>query len=277
MSAAAHDEEHIHLPEPTIWPLVLVIGIAPLPVAALLASRPELSLHFLWPAVLAFGVFLTLVGTLGWVTMVIREKPTIDQNWGNNTLSMAWKLFLLSEAAIFSAFFGHLFYTIYHAENREILGNQWPPVGTPHIHLIIPMIGTFILVLSSLTCELGHKALIRGHRAACKNWIFATLILGFAFIGLQGYEWGHLMAYYDFTPSGSYVGTIFYLITGFHGFHVITGLLMLFVVYARLELGSFDRKRHFSMNAASWYWHFVDVIWLLVFFCLYCGIQPMPH
>jgi cytochrome c oxidase subunit 3 len=273
MSAAAHDEEHIHLPEPTIWPFVLVVGLTPLPIAALLASRPELAWHHLWPAVLAFGAFLSLVGGVGWVSMVIREKTTIDQTWGNNTLSMAWKLFLLSEAAIFAAFFGHLFYSMYHAESRAVFGNQWPPIGTPHIHLVLPAIGTGILVASSITCELAHKALIRGKRAGCKNWLFITLLLGFAFIGLQGYEWGHLMSYYEFTPTSSYVGTIFYLITGFHGFHVITGLLMLFVVYVRLELGSFDRKRHFSMNAASWYWHFVDVIWLFVFFCLYVGIQ----
>jgi cytochrome c oxidase subunit 3 len=129
------------------------------------------------------------------------------------------------------------------------------------------------LVLSSLTCELAHKALLRNRRAACKNWLFVTIALGFIFIGMQGYEWGELLTYYQLTPTSSYVGTIFYLITGFHGFHVITGLLMLFLVYARLEMGSFDRKRHFSMNAASWYWHFVDVIWLFVFFCLYVGLQ----
>ncbi|MBI1289987.1 hypothetical protein GC173_01915 [bacterium] len=277
MSAAAHEEEHIHLPEPTIWPFILVLGISPLPVAAILALRPELPLHYLWPAILGFGGFLTLVGTLGWVTMVIREKTTIDQTWGNNTLTMAWKLFLLSEAAIFSAFFGHLFYTMYHAESRAILGNTWPPIGTPHIALSIPALGTGVLVASSITCELAHKALLRGRRAAAKNWLMFTLILGFIFIGMQGYEWGHLMSYFGFTPSSSYVGTIFYLITGFHGFHVITGLLMLFVVYARMELGSFDRRRHFSMNAASWYWHFVDVIWLFVFFVLYLGIQPSAH
>jgi len=89
------------------------------------------------------------------------------------------------------------------------------------------------------------------------------------FMTLQSWEWGHLIAKYGFTPTTNIFGTHFYLITGFHGAHVITGLLLLALVYARLEMGSFDRTRHFSLNAASWYWHFVDVIWVFVFLLVY--------
>jgi cytochrome c oxidase subunit 3 len=277
MSSAHHDEEHIHLPEPNLWPLVAAIGIAFLPIAPLLAVHTELGLAWAWPYIFAFGALIAVTGGLGWVTMVIREKSTIDPAWGNRCLSFAWKLFLLSEAAIFGAFFGALFYAMYHANNNTAFGYQWPPIGTPQISLWLPMLGTGVLVLSSVTCELAHKALIVGNRSLCKSWLFFTLILGFIFIAMQGYEWGHLITLFGFTPSSGFSGTIFYLITGFHGFHVITGLLMLFVVYARLEFGSFDRKRHFSMNAASWYWHFVDVIWLFVFFVLYCGFIPTAH
>lgn len=271
---AHHDEEEIHLPEPNIWPLIVAIGLGFLPVGALLTfnTSPDQILaagiraQALGLPVALTGVAIALIGAFGWVGLVIREKPTLDTAWGNRVLSLGWKLFLLSEAAIFGAFFGHYGYIAYSAK-------QWPPAGTPEIHLLIPALGTIILVSSSLTCELGHKALLANRRSACKSWLMLTLLLGVAFLGLQGYEWGLLMNYAAFTPQSGVIGTLFYLITGFHGAHVITGLLLLTLVYARLELGSLDRKRHFSLNAASWYWHFVDVIWIFVFLFLYVGIQ----
>lgn len=265
MASVGHDpqvEEEIHLPEPTIWPFILAIGITFLPVGTLMMVQQHAAAGF----ALGFGVVLSGIAGIGWISTVIKEKYEIDQNWGNRSLSMAWKLFLVSEAAIFGAFFGHYFYMMYNAPS-------WPPTGTPHIHLVIPAIGTGILVFSSLTAHFGHVALIRGHRGACKSWIIFTILLGFTFMALQGYEWGYLQSYYGFTMASGYVGTAFYLITGFHGAHVLTGLLLLLLVYFRLETGSFDRKRHFSMNAASWYWHFVDVIWLFVFFSLYISLQ----
>ena len=99
------------------------------------------------------------------------------------------------------------------------------------------------------------------------------MILGIIFLGFQGYEWGYLMNLYDFTLSTSVISTLFYLITGFHGIHVITGLLLLTLAYSRLEFGDMDNKRHFSFTAASWYWHFVDVIWIFVFLGFYVTLQ----
>lgn len=260
-----HHEEEIHLPEPSIWPLILAIGASLLPVAGILfAAGSRLA-----PAVGGAGALIAIVSGIGWAMSVIRDKATIDIAWGNETLSSAWKLFLISEAAIFGAFFGHYGYMIYKADGA------WPPAGTPHIHLLIPALGTIILVTSSVTCELGHKALLVGRRSLSKTWILVTILLGLLFIALQGFEWGLLQTAYNFYPNTNVFGTLFYLITGFHGFHVITGLLLLVLVYARLEMGSFTTKRHFSMNAASWYWHFVDVIWIFVFFVIYIGSQPL--
>lgn len=284
MADAHHEEEHIHMPAPSIWPFILVLGVGHLPIAALLFAHSEMlgvgtidvfghtyGLQWLMATgALLTGVAVSLVGAMGWASSIIKEKYEIDTVWGNRVLSQAWKLFLLSEAAIFGSFFGHYYYMLYK------MGGNWPPAGTPHIDLIIPAVGTGILVTSSLTCELAHKALIAGRRQLCKNWLILTLALGFIFLGMQAWEWGHLISKYNFTPTTNVFGTIFYMVTGFHGFHVITGVLFLFVVYARLEMGAFDRKRHFSMNAASWYWHFVDVIWLLVFFTLYVGSQHAP-
>lgn len=260
---SAHDDE-IHLPEPSAWPFFLALSIPFLPVGALLyvSGTPGAAV------VLAVGTLLTVLSGFGWAGSVIAEKHTLDLNWGNRVLSMAWKLFLISEAAIFAAFFGHYGYMVYHAKP-----GHWPPEGTPEIHLMIPTIGFFILVTSSVTIEFAHKALLVGRRGLAKSWLVLTILLGLAFISLQGYEWGHLQTYGNFFPSTNVAGTLFYLITGFHGGHVITGLLLLFLVYVRLESGSFTKTRHFAFNAASWYWHFVDVIWFFVFLILYLGIQ----
>jgi len=209
------------------------------------------------------GVVLSVIPGIGWVNQIIREKHEMDIFQAAKDLSLSWKLFLISEAAIFGSFFGHYFYTRWHA------GADWPPPGSPHIHLEIPVIGTLILVSSSFTCELAHKALVVGRRGLAKNWMIITLALGVFFLVLQGYEWGYLQAYDQFTVSKNMFATAFYMITGFHGAHVVTGLLMLIMVYARMEMGSFDKDRHFSMLAASWYWHFVDVIWVLVLSSVY--------
>lgn len=269
------EEEHIHLPDPSIWPLIVALGIPLLPVGTLLLMNADPSQVAFFGAswqslglpLIVLGLVVSTIGAFGWAGQVIGEKYTIDISWGSRCLSMAWLLFLVSEAAIFFTFFWHYGYLIYKAD-----GN-WPPEGTPHVHLIWPAIGTVILVTSSLTCELGHKAMLAGKRTLCKNWIFLTILLGLAFLFIQGYEWGYLRAYDNFTISSGVLGTLFYMLTGFHGFHVITGLLLLTLVYARLEMGSLDRKRHFSLNAASWYWHFVDVVWIFVFLGVYVGIQ----
>ncbi|MCC6546077.1 cytochrome c oxidase subunit 3 [Candidatus Sumerlaeota bacterium] len=270
-AAHAHSHEHaehIHLPDPSLWPFLVAMsaGIIPVGILLLIAEKS------MGGAVLGIGIVFVIISALGWCTSVIREKPTLDSAWANRTLSMGWKLFLVSEGAIFGAFFGHLFYIMYHWHK----GAAWPPAGTPPISLIIPAIGTGLLVTSSVTCEMAHKFLLLGRRGACKSMMVLTMALGLIFLTLQALEWG-VLGGLNFAPHTNIIGTLFYLITGFHGFHVLTGMMFLFLVYARLEFGSFDRSRHFSMNAASWYWHFVDVIWLLVFFTLYVGIQPAAH
>lgn len=261
-----HHEEHIHLPSPSGWPIFVALGCGLLPPGLIMFAYG----HSAGVGVFAAGLMITVISALGWATNVIRTKDEVDSEWGNRTLSMAWKLFLLSEASVFAAFFAHYGYTLYVWDWANV---AWPPSGTPHIHLIIPAFGTLILITSSLTCEMGHKAMMANRRELCKTWLFITLCLGFVFLALQGYEWGYLQQRDGFFVDTNVAGTIFYLITGFHGAHVITGLVLLLMVYARLEMGSFDRKRHFSMQAASWYWHFVDVIWIFVFLFLYVGLQ----
>lgn len=276
---AAHgEEEHIHLPEPNIWPFILAIfGLPLLPVGAIMLAYPTIETvtgdvlqlqPFGFPTLIV-GTVITLISAFGWAGSVIKEKPTMDMMWAQSCLSSAWILFIVSEAAIFFSLFWY-----YGLKYYDAIGNtSWPPKGTPHIHLVIPAVGTIILFTSSLTCELAHKALLARQRVWSKNWIFLTLALGVAFLGLQGYEWGYLANGYDFHIDSGIIGTLFYLITGFHGIHVVTGLLLLALAYSRLEFGDMDNKRHFSLNAASWYWHFVDVIWVFVFLGFYVTLQ----
>jgi heme/copper-type cytochrome/quinol oxidase subunit 3 len=208
MSGTAHHDEEIHMPEPSIWPMILAFSIPLLPTGLLLQAK-QVPYGI---AVSGVGAFLAMFAAVGWASRVIVEKYEIDIDWGNRVLSMAWKLFLASEAAIFGAFFGAYYYIAYHNMDKV-----WPPPGTPHIHLTIPAVGTLILMTSSLTCELAHKALIRGNKALAKNWLIATLGLGLFFVSMQGYEWGLLQTGENFTMQSNIVGTLFYLITGFHG------------------------------------------------------------
>ena len=145
----------------------------------------------------------------------------------------------------------------------------WPPVGAPHLDTTLPAIATLILMSSSVTMELGHHALKHGDRARARLWTLLTIILGVIFLGFQGHEYGFLMAYDKFTLASGMFGSHFFAMTGFHGAHVATGLIMLMIVGLRLRLGHYTPERHFSFAAASWYWHFVDVIWIFLFFTIY--------
>lgn len=255
-----HDDENFHMPSPSIWPFIVCMGLIFVPIGLLLIGHK----HPMWGVpIFLFGSLVAVGAGVGWVSAEIRDKAEMDPEQGKKDLTLAWKLFILSEAAIFGSFFGHYFYTRWMSEH-------WPPAGAPHeFDIVIPILGTVALVISSFTCEFSHKALIVGRRELSKNWLMLTMILGVIFLALQGYEWGYLRAYDGFTLSNNIFGTAFYMITGFHAVHVMTGLIMLILVYARLELGSFDRERHFSMVAASWYWHFVDVIWVGVLISIY--------
>ena len=253
----SHDD-HIHMPEPSYWPLALAFSTGLLPLGFLLS---------VWAgkgtALLIVGGVLVITSMMGWANQLIKETATLpniaeDDHW----MRSGMKLFLLSEAAIFGAFFAH------HFNSRTYLP-EWPPAGAPHLDTTLPAIATLILMTSSVTMEFAHHALKAGKRKAATWLTFITIVLGIVFLGFQGHEWGFLKIYDQFTHQSGVFGTSFYIMTGFHGFHVATGVLMLILVWLRLRLGHFDPQRHFSFVAASWYWHFVDVVWIGLFFTIY--------
>lgn len=259
-AAHGHDaHEHIHLPPPSYWPIFTALSAGMLLIGVLL---------WLWQAsmgvtLIVIGAFLAIVGLMGWCQALIKENDELpdaieDDRW----MKMGLKLFLVSEAAIFGAFFAHHYYTRFEFP-------QWPPVGAPHLDTTLPAIATLILMSSSVTMEFSHHLLKQGKKEGSRFWLGITIILGVIFLGFQGHEYGFLKTYDDFSLESGMFGTHFFAMTGFHGAHVATGIILMSIVLLRLQLGHYTPERHFSFAAASWYWHFVDVIWIFLFFTIY--------
>jgi cytochrome c oxidase subunit 3 len=187
----------------------------------------------------------------------------------------------------FAAFFGALFYVrnvsvpdLGSALTGRLLwpgyASQWPTVGpyikqafTPMEAIGIPLLNTIILVSSGGTLTLAHHALKAGHRGALKLWLLVTIVLGFSFLGFQAFEYTHAYSALNLKLTTGVYGSTFFMLTGFHGFHVTIGAIMLTVMLVRSLRGHFDAQHHFAFEAAAWYWHFVDVVWLLLFVLVY--------
>jgi len=186
----------------------------------------------------------------------------------------------------FAAFFGALFYV----RNLSVpdLGSldakllwpdytaAWPTVGpyikeqfTPMGAIGIPLLNTIILLSSGFTLTVAHHALKAGHRGTLALWLFLTIALGATFMGFQVYEYVHAYSALNLKLTTGVYGSTFFMLTGFHGFHVTIGAIMLAVMLARVLRGHFTADHHFAFEAAAWYWHFVDVVWLMLFVLVY--------
>jgi cytochrome c oxidase subunit 3 len=239
------------------------------------------------PWMVAAGFTVLLFMLFGWFGTVIGEseghlynkKVDLSFRWG-----MSW--FIFSEVMFFAAFFGALFYI----RNLSVpdLGSigskilwpsyaaQWPTNGpyetaqfAPMGAMGIPLINTIILLTSGVTLTIAHHALKAGHRGQLKLWLFLTIALGFLFVGLQAYEYHHAYTEMNLKLSTGVYGSTFFMLTGFHGLHVTIGATMLLVMLVRAFKGHFTPDHHFAFEASAWYWHFVDVVWLLLFVLVY--------
>jgi heme/copper-type cytochrome/quinol oxidase subunit 3 len=170
-----------------------------------------------------------------------------------------WGMMLLiaTEAALFA----YLLFSYWYLASMAT--GPWPPDGPPSLHLVLP--NTAVLLASSATMYLAESGIRRGNGLRLRVGLLLTLLLGVVFLTVQGIEYGEK----HFTPSSSAYGSLFFTITGFHGAHVAVGLLMIAVVTVRAFLGHFAPGRHEAVTNVSWYWHFVDVVWLTVFTSLY--------
>jgi len=265
-----HDVEFLEAlnPPPSYWPILLALLLLTLPTGILMILYGEGMVVTGGYALSGVGLLLSLIPTMGWCHSVIVDKW--EGHFGvvaqGKDLALGTKLFFLSEIAIFGSIFAYHYAVMFEAR----ADHNWPLPGTPaNISLFYPALGLIVLVISSVTCEFAHKGMMAGKRGSCKNWLIVTMLLGLFFLAIQGFEYGIFIAN-GFTPATNTFSTAFFILTGFHGFHVMTGLIMLMIVYARLEIGHYHKNRHFSMMAASWYWHLVDVVWIVVFTTVYC-------
>jgi cytochrome c oxidase subunit 3 len=267
-----------YVPPPSIWPIVGSVALLTLAVGFVLVLAKAAA----GPLVMALGGAILLTMLVGWFGAVIRESlagkyaEQVDASfrWG-----MVW--FIFSEVMFFAGFFGALFYTRNLAlpmlADAQLLWPgftaAWPTAGPGQTTAIapvdawgIPALNTLILMSSGATVTWAHWGLQQGRQAQLKIGLALTVALGILFIGLQIHEYAEAA----FTIRDGIYGATFYMLTGFHGFHVILGTLMLIVILLRSLAGHFTPDRHFAFEAVAWYWHFVDVIWLLLFIFVYC-------
>jgi cytochrome c oxidase subunit 3 len=177
-------------------------------------------------------------------------------------------LFIASEVMFFAGWFWAFFdFSLFPSVTAEVVGGQFPPKGIEAVMdpFDLPLLNTLILLCSGTTVTWAHHALIHNDRDGLKKGLWATIILGVMFTSIQAYEYAHA----PFGFGGNTYGSAFYMATGFHGFHVIVGTIMLIVCLWRAYQGHFTPRQHFGFEAAAWYWHFVDVVWLFLFICVY--------
>ncbi len=267
--ADAHAKHHdYHLVEPSPWPIIGAVSAFVLAVAMIFAMHGQISWWWVMPGTI--GVLYTM---FGWWVDVIREA-----HQGDHTrvvqLHMRYGMimFIASEVMFFVAWFwaffdASLFYNEAAQFARvEATGGHWPPDGMEVFdpwHL--PLLNTLILLTSGTTVTWAHHALLHNDRRGLKWGLWLTILLGLLFTAVQAYEYA--VAPFDF--AGSIYGATFFMATGFHGFHVIIGTIFLIVCLVRVYLGHFTPEQHFGFEAAAWYWHFVDVVWLFLFTCIY--------
>ncbi len=271
------------VPEPSHWPIFGSIALL------CMASGGVMWLNNAGPGGIVFlvGVAILVFMMFGWFASVIAESEGDKYNrqvdvsfrWG-----MSW--FIFSEVMFFAAFFGALFYMRALAVpwlgdlDHKILWPEftsgWPVSGpglkdlfTPMEAWGVPALNTLILLSSGATVTWAHWGLKLNNRKQLIWGLVATIALGILFLSLQAYEYGHAYSELNLKLTTGAYGATFFMLTGFHGFHVTIGTIMLIAILGRSIAGHFKPEHHFAFEAVSWYWHFVDVVWLLLFILVY--------
>ncbi len=271
---AAAERPGFHLVNPSPWPIVGSV-FALLTAVGLIVTMKDLS--FLGgktgPLVLALGIAGILFTMAGWWRDVVFEALDGYHNAVvRRGLTLGMLLFIASEVMFFVAWFWAFFASSLGSADPQIYGRMdftgglWPPKGTEVINpLALPLMNTFVLIASSFAVNVAHDELREENRDGFKNYLFVGILLGLLFVGGQAYEYIHA----PFTFSHSIYGATFFMATGFHGAHVIIGVLFLTVCLLRALAGQMTPKQHLGFQFAAWYWHFVDVVWIFLFTCIY--------
>ncbi|WP_319772887.1 cytochrome c oxidase subunit 3 [Breoghania sp.] len=279
--AEAHTKNHdYHLVEPSPWPFTASVGAFIMAIGAIGLMRwlKDDTFHVLGLNVTGWGVFAIGLAVILY-TMYAWWRDTIREgHQGHHTrvvglhLRYGMIMFIASEVMFFVAWFWAYFdASLFTGEaiqfaRVEATGGTWPPAGiTTFDPWHLPLLNTLILLLSGTTVTWAHHALLHDDRQGLKWGLTFTVILGVIFSLCQAYEYSHA----TFTFADNIYGATFFMATGFHGFHVIVGTIFLAVILGRAATGDFTPKSHFGFEAAAWYWHFVDVVWLFLFVSIY--------
>ncbi|RBP11900.1 cytochrome c oxidase subunit 3 [Roseiarcus fermentans] len=266
----AAERPGFHLVDPSPWPIVGSI-FALLTAVGLILTMKDLARA--GPLVLAVGGAGILFTMAGWWRDVIVEAQSGHHNAiVRNGLTIGMVLFIASEVMFFVAWFWAFFASSLGAHDPQVYGRLdftgglWPPKGTEVIDpLRLPLMNTFVLVASSFAVNVAHDELRERNREGFKGFLLVAILLGFLFVGGQAWEYIHA----PFSFRNSIYGATFFMATGFHGAHVIIGVIFLTVCLFRAFAGQFTPRHHLGFQFAAWYWHFVDVVWLFLFSCIY--------
>lgn len=256
-----------HLVKPSVWPLIGAIAAGLLAVCAVMFMH-GVKLGDFQPGIK--GVLLGFAGVLAimwvWWRDVIREAVVEKAHSPMAKIGLRYgmALFIASEVMFFVAFFWAFFNASLFP--TEALGFVWPPANIEAIPAFdLPFLMTMILLLSGCTVTWAHHAILEDKKDESILALLITVLLGVAFLCFQAYEYSHAA----FGFKDSVYSSAFYMATGFHGFHVLVGTIFLIVCWRRAIVGHFTSKSHFGFEAAAWYWHFVDVVWLFLFVAVY--------
>jgi cytochrome c oxidase subunit III len=291
MSSVTHGSTpYYFVPSPSRHPVMAAIGLF----FVILGAGQ-------WVNGVGWGAYALVFGLVWWLAVLFQWfKQTISESEGGLysdriDMSFRWSMswFIFSEVMFFGAFFTALWWARSHSvpalgslENALLWPDFraiWPtaeigvtasPAGIVEAFSTVgpfwlPTINTALLLTSGVTLTIAHHALREGHRAKTITYMWLTVLLGVVFLGVQGYEYFHLYNDLNLKLNSGIYGSTFYMLTGFHGFHVFVGMLMLLFITLRLQKGHFTADRHFGFEGAAWYWHFVDVVWLGLYILVY--------
>ncbi len=256
----AEHPEVMHLPAPSYWPLVFGAGFMLLAFGLLIGFMTQ----FYW--VVAMGLALMLVATGGWLWSNIRERVRPSETPVVAAKFAMW-CFIGTEVIIFGALLGRVISLLVQNPSLNDL------LTHPAVSLILVSVNTFLLLTSSLFVVLGLSAIQHGNPRRLAGWLALTALLGAMFVSIQGYEYSKLVSegfklgaseqqYLQMAPA-------FYLLTGNHGLHVTIGVIWALVVVARALRGGFSQPEHMGVEIFGLYWHFVDVVWIMIFTLVY--------
>jgi len=274
-----------YIPHKATWPVIGTAGL----MIMLAGFANYLNGSSVGPTMMVIGLLIFIAMLVGWFSLQAKESESGMYNHGvgiSYRMGMMW--FIFSEILFFGVFFGTLWYTrnlsvpwLGSGASKEILysayQSTWPTNGPGNVggHFEpmgawgLPFVNTLLLLTSGVTCTWAHHGLLANHRDQLIKGLAATVFLGLLFVGFQAMEYHEAYTEMGLTLGSGIYGSTFFMLTGFHGFHVCVGAIMLSVVLFRSAKGHFKPENHFAFEAAAWYWHFVDVVWLGLFIFVY--------